>query len=341
MKIKDFIKDQLPVIIFYIILMTFINIFIYSCNTFQFYQSEFVYMNVVSSVFLLIFLSIRYINKRLYYRNITPLLKEDSEDIVSRLPIPKTYEQKINNDMISKLNSSYNAKLFENDQYKRDNQDFITSWVHEIKIPISVMKLITDSPSGKTKDEIINAFEDETKKIENYIEQILYFSRSDNFFRDYFICETNIEKVVNSVIKNNAKIFITKHIKLELNNIDFNVLSDSKWLFFIINQILSNSLKYTSDNGTIKIYGKFSDNSKKLIIEDNGTGIMPEDQSRIFDKGFTGYNGRKNYNSTGIGLYLCKKLSEKLGHELSIKSEYGKYTKVIITFKKLLDFYDI
>ena len=150
-----------------------------------------------------------------------------------------------------------------------------------------------------------------------------------------------LDRLVKEAVKKQAKTFINKKINIEIDNIDLVVTTDKKWLSFILDQVLSNALKYTSPGGRIKIYGSIEDKAQKLIIEDNGIGVKSEDLRRVFDKGFTGYNGRENYKSTGIGLYLSKKLARKLGHDISIESKYGEYTKIIIIFPKLSDYLQV
>jgi hypothetical protein len=150
------------------------------------------------------------------------------------------------------------------------------------------------------------SIDEEFDKIENYIEQVLYYSKIDDFSKDYFINEVGINRLVKEAVKKQAKTFINKKINIEFHNIDLLVTTDKKWILFILDQVLSNSLKYTLPGGTIKIYGLIESKFQKLIIEDNGIGIKSEDINRVFDKSFTGYNGRENYKSTGIGLYLSQ-----------------------------------
>jgi signal transduction histidine kinase len=140
--------------------------------------------------------------------------------------------------------------------------------------------------------------------------------------------------LVKEGVKRQAKTFINKRIKIDIGEGNLSVLTDRKWLMFIIDQILSNSLKYTGEGGKISIVYEEDVKEKRLVIEDNGIGIPPEDLDRVFEKGFTGNTGRQHYKSTGMGLYLAKKLCRKLGHDISIESEYGRYTRVVLHFPK-------
>lgn len=143
----------------------------------------------------------------------------------------------------------------------------------------------------------------------------------------------NIEKIIRSITRKYSKYFILKKIILDLNNLNFKVLSDDKWLYFIFEQLLSNSLKYSSLGDNISIYCKTTKNYLQLRVEDTGCGIKKEDLNRIFNKGFTGNNGRNNAKSTGLRLYLAKELYDKLVHKIDVDSEYNQYTKFTITFK--------
>ncbi len=157
--------------------------------------------------------------------------------------------------------------------------------------------------------------------------------------KDYRIDTIKIETVVKESIKNEASWFINKDINLQLERLDMEVESDYKWLLFIIKQILDNSEKYTEKSDTIKIYVEIAEKEKLLHIEDNGIGIKQEDLERVFEKSFTGYNGRVKHHSTGMGLYLSQKLAKKLGQYITIASEYNKGTKVSIHFPKWNDYY--
>lgn len=178
-------------------------------------------------------------------------------------------------------------------------------------------------------------------RIDQLVEQVLYYSKIDDFSRDYFIHELGLKALVNEVIKKHARTFINKNIRVEIDISAMEVNSERKWLMFILDQIISNSLKYTDKGGKIKIHAEQDEQGKRLIITDNGTGIRAEDLERVFDRGFTGYNGRKFSKSTGMGLYLAIKLARKLGHEISIASEYGEYTRVTVHFPKLGDYYNV
>src|SRR5690606_31040269 len=198
-----------------------------------------------------------------------------------------------------------------------------------IKTPIASTRLIIENnQTGVTRN-----IQEEVKKIEEYIEQVLYYSRSNNVSKDYLIKEVSIVDLVRGVIKRNSRDFISKGISIDLEKVEGTVFSDAKWLEFILNQLIGNAIKYIRErDGKVIIHTVRNENNIVLTIEDNGIGISEKDIYRVFEKGFTGENGRKFGRSTGIGLYLCKKLADQLGLGLTITSKMGEGTKVSIIF---------
>ena len=192
------------------------------------------------------------------------------------------------------------------------------------------------------KSKLDKKYEEQIKRIDDYVDQILYFVRSENAEKDYLIKDISLKKVINSVAMKNKNDLLEKRINFEVKLDDIKVLTDAKWLEFIVNQIVSNSMKYIRKDvdNIIRISVEESIKQIDLIIYDNGIGIPEKDIRRVFEKTFTGENGRTTSKSTGMGLYIVKKLCEKLGHKITIKSKVNEYTKIIITFSKN-DFYKI
>ncbi len=227
------------------------------------------------------------------------------------------------------LSILYNDKLNLNSKYdteKAELIDYYTLWVHQIKTPISAMKLILQSDTSCYKSEL----QLELFKIEQYAQMVLQYLRYFDMSSDLILKKYNLYDIIKQAVKKYSIMFIQKKISLYLEKIDTYVLTDEKWIQFVIEQILSNALKYTH-KGKISIYMDKNE-TQSLIIEDTGIGISQEDLPRIFNKGFTGYNGRIDKKSTGIGLYLCKKIISKLSHKISITSEISVGTKVKIDF---------
>lgn len=186
------------------------------------------------------------------------------------------------------------------------------------------------------KSDITESINEELDKIDNFTEQALFYARSSTVEKDYYIKKVNLKELINSVIIRNKKNLIQNNISVELNNLDINVYSDAKWCTFILNQIIQNSVKYSrEDNRKLEIHAKENRENVVLSIKDNGIGIKASEVSRVFEKGFTGENGRrKGQKATGIGLYLCKKLCDKLSLGLELKSEENVSTEVLIIFPK-------
>lgn len=207
--------------------------------------------------------------------------------------------------------------------------DYYTMWVHQIKTPIAAMNLLIQSQDGQLGDEM----QMELFKIEQYVDMALQYQRIDSMSQDLVLRRIQLDKIIKQAVRKYAKMFIQKKISLEYNEVNCEVLTDEKWLLFVIEQILSNALKYTS-SGNIRIYME-PDKAKTLVVEDTGIGIQAEDLPRVFERGFTGYNGRNNKKSTGLGLYLCKRIIQKLGHEITIQSQEGKGTKVLVDLSVL------
>lgn len=234
------------------------------------------------------------------------LIEVDYQNILSTL-----YNQRLT--LISKMDSKQSEMI-----------DYYTLWAHQIKTPIAAMRLLLQSEQSEQNKEMLA----QIFKIEQYVEMVLGYLRIENTSSDLVIQNYNLSEIVKQAIRKYANVFIRKNIALEFKEMDRIVLTDEKWLVFVIEQILSNALKY-SNSGKISIY--MDDDEKKiLVIEDTGIGIAEEDLPRVFEKGFTGYNGRMDKKATGIGLYLCKKIVDKLSHTITITSEVDVGTKVKI-----------
>lgn len=212
---------------------------------------------------------------------------------------------------------------------QNDYKAYIEMWVHEVKTPLAAAKLVIQNNPGPSTESLV----EEVEKIEGFVDQALYYARSTNPEKDYIIKNISLQEVVNRVIRKHSKSFIYKKIRMEIEDIDHMIYSDSKWLEFILDQIITNALKYTPDEtGILHICAEQKENSIELHIKDNGIGIPESDLHRIFDKGFTGTNGRINEKATGMGLYLCKMLCDKLYLDITATSQLHEGTTITITF---------
>lgn len=260
-----------------------------------------------------------------YYENHKALLdiKHNITATLSNLPEPKTLKEKNYQELIKTLYEDKVNLISQLDKKNTELIEYFTLWTHQIKSPLAAADLLLQSVEMESKEEFSKLF----FEIEEYVDMALQFLRIDSMSSDLKIEEYQLLDIVKKAVKSYATIFIYKNIKLNLEEMDTKVLTDEKWLLFVLKQILSNALKYTNSGGEISI---FLEGEKTLVIKDTGIGISKEDLPRVFERGFTGYNGRMNRKSTGIGLYLCKKVLDKLSHKIYITSEVGKGTTVKI-----------
>jgi len=260
-----------------------------------------------------------------YYKRVSALKRTLSElpETLESLPTPQNESERLYTQMLQKTYAEYERAALEHRRRETDMRNYYTMWVHQIKTPISALRLLIQS--GARSAELQN----EIFHIEQYVEMALNYQRLFCGSSDLVITRRSLDSAVRTSIRKYSKQFIMKRLKLEYEPGDITVLTDEKWLCFVIEQVLSNSLKYTSA-GEIKICTV----GRTLMISDTGIGIAAEDLPRIFDCGYTGYNGREEKRSSGIGLYLCSEVCRRLGHGISITSEVGKGTCVSITFNE-------
>lgn len=222
-----------------------------------------------------------------------------------------------------------NQLLVEQEKYN-DLLDYYTLWVHQVKTPIAASSLLI----GDLKDkEAKSQLEQELFKIESYVHLVLQYLRLESFHDDVVLKQENLADLVREVVKKYALFFIQQGLSLNLHDLDHTIVTDKKWFLVILEQVLSNSLKYTKE-GSIEIYF----HEDRLYIKDTGLGIQNSDLLRVFERGFSGYNGRLTQQSSGLGLYLSKKIADQLGHKIAIDSQVGQGTTVYIAFpeKKLI-----
>ncbi|HAT4289716.1 TPA: HAMP domain-containing histidine kinase [Clostridium perfringens] len=328
MNLRDFIRERIVFIIInsLILLFTAILLIVLKVDSFAI-----LFIVIINGAGILIYHIFDYLRKKQYYDEIKENMESlDKKYLISEVIEEGTFtESKLIYEVICKSNKAMNDEIGEFKRGINDYREYIELWVHEIKTPIATCKLLIENNESPLTESI----GEEVCKLENYIDQALFYTRSNTIEKDYIIKEMSLSSCVNKVLNNNADALIKKRVKISLGDLEKKVYSDSKWIEFILGQIISNSIKYMNkEHKELKIY--CSENSKYVIlnIEDNGAGISEKDISRVFDKGFTGENGRKFGKSTGIGLYLCKKLCKKLGLDITLISEEGKFTRVSIIF---------
>ena len=280
---------------------------------------------------IIIYMIIEYIKFKKYFNEIVNANEQiDKKYLISEvIKEPDFIEGKIIHDILKDSNRDMQEHVKYYKIMQKEYQEYIETWVHEIKTPIASTMLIIEN----NEETIPYTMKHELRKVEDYIEQVLYYSRSNDVSKDYMVKSFNIEEAVRKVIKRNASDFINKKIAIDIENINGKVNSDPKWVEFIINQIIGNSIKYSNTkNPRVTIYTTEKENNTILTIKDNGVGINEKDIKRVFEKGFTGANGRKYGKSTGIGLYLCEKLCNKLGLGLKLTSTENEGTEIKLIF---------
>lgn len=215
--------------------------------------------------------------------------------------------------------------------FKQEMSDYYSMWVHQIKTPIAAMHVLQQTLEEEYPEQkYIKEIKLELFKIEQYVEMVLTYLRMGEMSGDLKFEKYSLDAIVRQVIRKYSQMFILRKIHLQYAKTSQCIVTDEKWLQFVLEQVLSNALKYTKDGGMIFIYTEEKENKKCLVIEDSGIGIQAEDLPRVFEKGFTGYNGRADKKSTGIGLYMCKKIMERLNHQIWIESEIDKGIKVYL-----------
>ncbi|MCM3612143.1 sensor histidine kinase [Planococcus sp. MERTA32b] len=341
MKFSRYLKDKRFFLAFYVLLMSFVSLVLFLSTAELNMMNNILYINISGLLFLIFYLVFGFFNQRKFYQEIKRVAESDQEGVLAGLPKAQTYERKLYLDLIKNNNINYMHKLEKLHDEKREQQEFVMSWIHEVKLPIAASRLIIEKSEDKPAEWLTDKFEDELQKIDDYVEQALYYSRIDSFSKDYFITEVNVNQIIKSSIKKYAKLFIAKDIQIDIADKNQYVQSDSKWLGFVIDQLLTNALKYTDEGGKIAIVFEEDSKEKRVLISDNGIGIKMEDINRVFDRGFTGTAGRSGAKSTGMGLYLAKQLATKLGHGLTISSTENEFTTVVVHFPKIRNYYHL
>ena len=305
----DYLKSRLKVLVLLVVVE---GIFVSSYFLFDLPAVTVLYPLVLSSVAVLIagvidFLIVYNKHGRLK-RNDLPQtsgpLEKDYQDIINKLKEEQEYSRQ-------KTTSDFNNMV-----------EYYTVWAHQIKTPIASMRLQIQSVDS----ELARRLDGDLNRIEAYVEMVLTFLRLDSDSTDYVIRKIDLDAVIKPAIRKFARDFISKKLRMDFKPTEYKVLSDDKWLSFVIEQVLSNAVKYTKKGG-IKVY---MDEPGILCIEDTGIGISAEDLPRIFENGYTGFNGREDKRASGIGLYLCKRICDNLGHKIYAESEPGVGTKIRI-----------
>lgn len=320
-----FLKDNRTGIFFYflqLIILTF-TLFMYNVS-FEIIS----YVVFLSGILALIFAIFSFFRNRKQRHFLADHLFSDFVETTGFLK-PRNSMEKCYQELLQ--STSHRIKELKSEEIinRQEQEDYYSMWVHQIKTPIAAMHLLHQTldeqyPGDATLRELkMNLF-----KIEQYVEMVLSYLRAKDLSSDMHFETCSLDDILKRALKKYSQMFILQRIRLNYTPTDLLILTDKKWLSFVLEQILSNALKYTPSGGCISIFLDRGTRGSYLVIEDTGIGIAPEDLPRIFEKGFTGYNGRANKKSTGIGLYLCKTILDRLNHTIWIDSKIGEGTRI-------------
>ena len=336
MSIKEFLKEKLSNFIYSAVLFLIINIYLFSLNSIK-NLSDLIYLDILIITIFIGFTILDYRKMKDRYSSIMELI-EDEKDIDSYCIDDNFLEGKIINYIIDYKDKKLENETKECENQLKDMEEYISRWVHEIKLPLSAMKIILDRDS----DDMISSIENELEKMNFLVNSVMYGSRATASAEDIFIKEENLKDIIRTAVKSNSFFLIKNNISPKLGDLDFKVYTDKKWIIYVLGQLINNSIKYSKENGVIEFSAEDKGESIELKIRDNGIGINEEDLERVFNKGFTGSNGRNSvYKSTGMGLYFSKKIIDKLNHNIEVESVKDKYTLFRIRFYKISDYLSV
>lgn len=305
------------------ILALFIGIFAAVFSLYHLPVEAVAYAGILCLAAGTVFFLVGYLRFVRRHRRLRRLL-ENVEESSFQLPEPSSALEDDYQTLLRAVAADRARLSAETENSRQDTMDYYTLWAHQIKTPIAASQLLLqENPPDR------DALGIEMLKIEEYVEMVLSYLRLGSDTTDYVLRHCELDDIIREAVRKYARVFIARKIRMDFRETGRSVLTDEKWLSFVIGQILSNALKYTPKGGTIRIYG----DGETLVIADSGIGIREEDLPRVFEKGFTGYNGREDKKATGIGLYLCRRILTRLGHDITVTSALGEGTLVRLTLQ--------
>lgn len=348
MKLTAFLSDKCPLLLLHVICMTLLSAFLHITG---YPAANTALICIFWLMILAVWLLAAFRGRRNYYREAFSVLEHTDKPYLLGEMLPDSFslDDKLHRKLLRKSNRSVIEKIRLLEDTQKEYREYLESFVHEIKAPISAITLSCENGKASVITEICQidslsldkityvlnqTFRNirmENRKIENYVDMVLYHARSEQVYKDYLIRETGLTEIVYEALEKESLLLIQSHVRAEVSCSE-TVYTDKKWCVFIIGQLILNSIKYSEITPVLLFYTSCGKDHITLTIEDNGKGIPAEDLPRIFEKGFTGSNGREHGKATGMGLYLCKKLCDRLGIGLRAQSEYGKGTKMLLTF---------
>ena len=331
MKLWDYLKDRLW---FFLIAAISLGLMLLFLTAFRVSGQLTATICVIFGLFLIAEETAGFLRKKRFYDDMQGKLDGlDKKYLIHEmLKKPSFLDGQIMFDALCEANKSMCENVAEYKRTADDFREFIEMWVHEIKLPVASLQLMAHNHSG----ELGEKFQEQLRRIDGYTDQVLYYARSENAEKDYIIKETPLRRTVANVALKNRESAQLCGASIETEGLDLSVMTDGKWLEFMLGQLMANSLKYTVEGREPVIHISAEELTDRVLLRfrDNGTGIPEADLPRIFDKSFTGENGRSYAKSTGMGLYIVKSLCERLGHSITASSVKGEYTEFTIAFAK-------
>ncbi|MEY8322542.1 sensor histidine kinase [Lachnospiraceae bacterium 54-11] len=334
---KSYLKEKYKLIFCYIFIafLFFVVSFLYGYRQ--------IYRNMLYALELALFFGFLFFlwDFLTYYRRCQALMRalKRGEERTQGLPEAKSLPEQLYREMLEDSEKEKRKLLTEYDEKRRDMADYYTMWTHQIKTPIAAMRLLLQEEGAAACKDSLQKEREELFKIEQYAEMALYFARLDSLSSDFLFRKYDVQEIVKQAVKKYSVLFLHSGLSFRMEEFEIKAVTDEKWLCFVVEQVFSNALKYTHEGG-IAIYGANAEGGEVrgrasyLVIEDTGIGIRESDLPRIFERGFTGYNGRMDKRSTGLGLYLCEQIMKRMSHIITVKSAQGKGTKVILGFMR-------
>lgn len=325
----SYLKDKAV----FIILQSFNCVFLYLVLGIYHVNSYITTLVIITVVLAdIVWLLLDFIMRFRYYKRLEDNLNQmhKKQLIAGILEKPFFMDAEILSDIIKETTKAMNDEIESYAISQEEYREYVETWIHEVKTPISCIDLICKN----NRSDVTRKIDEETRRIDNYVEQALFYARSTNVVSDYHIKKNKLSNIVKGTIKKHSKQLISADVQIEIDLGDIYVYTDEKWLDFIIGQIISNSIKYRKKELKLSFFADEQTDKVILSIKDNGVGIPESDIHKIFEKGFTGKNGREFAKSTGIGLYLCKNLCEKMYMGLEVYSTENIGTTVQIIFPK-------
>ena len=336
MKIIDYLKSNKVYILLYILFILLFNINVYIDPGIDMGKDSLIYLNLIFALALVLFIIYDFFKKKEEFDTILDTVK-----VIDSVDIDEEFKDGIEKELIRQIKEEHiywMNKMEKIEDELKDANDYMTDWIHQVKIPISILEIMSKRVDDTEISKNINR---EIKRIDSLVEQALYIIRSGEYSSDFSIEEVEIDKVIRNVIKKNRYLFIYNKLEIDISEIGFSVYTDRKWIAHIIELIIDNACKYSREGGKIEIFSEQREKSRIIHIKDYGEGIDKVDLDRIFEKGFTGKNGRNRFKSTGMGLYISKKILTALGDDIEVNSVEGEFCDVSIIFNKGHDFFKV